>query len=181
MNSTNLLLLLCWTVLFNSAAVRRANATEVIEAVHVQQQRNMGEDPSPARTDFRKIMTGEMMTKEGTRYPFHSWKSADGVTVTSSILRFGSVTQARKAFSERLNDASRVIERMPRVNRAGRKTGERAVAVFSYQDKGKEKQFAAILWTEDKVFHDVESVSLRHAQAFEREFYPVPNRGRLPR
>lgn len=136
-----------------------------------QRQEDTGADLKQSDLDFKEVLMGERAVRHGSSFPFHTWKSADGVIVESSIQEFNSTIQAKSAFSNRVKQASRIIQTGSRLSKDGRKTGERAVVVFS--DQRPEHEIAGILWTDGRVFHEVESVSLRHAKAFEQQMYPA--------
>jgi hypothetical protein len=141
------------------------------QALELQQKKTTSDANSDrASLDFKEVMVGEQMTQDGTKRPFHTWKASDGVSVTSFTQEFRSHAQANHSFSKRLKQASQVIEKKPKVDKAGHQVGQRAVVTFSYP--GKKEQFSGIIWTEGSIFHDVESVSPDHAILFEKEFYP---------
>ncbi len=170
MKMTSIKILLCWALVFSLSDSRRIYLAEVERGFSGQQRGGTEADSKQSDLDFKETSMGEAVTAEGFHYPFHDWKSNDGVAVTSAILTYNSSGQAREAFLKRLTESSKVIERSPRIGKSGRKRGERAIATFSYP--GRKEEFSGILWTDGREFHDVESLSLRHALAFEQKFYP---------
>jgi hypothetical protein len=170
MNSLSLRSIICWMILaFYTASVQVPFAGERKTTLTRKQQANESNALARDDLDFKETMVGEQGAPNGTHLSFHTWRATDGITVTSSMQEFRSIAQAKKAFAHRLKEAVKVTDRKPRLGQGGRETGERALASFSYPNKT--EQFLGIIWTDGLTFHDVESVSLPHALAFEKRFY----------
>jgi hypothetical protein len=159
------------SIFLTSGLEVHANSRSVFRQALESEQKTTSEATSDqASLEFKEVMMGEQVATDGTKRPFHTWKASDGVSVTSFTQEFRSHAQANHSFSKRLKEASQVIEKKPKVDKAGHQVGQRAVVTFSYP--GKKEQFSGIIWTEGPIFHDVESVSLEHAVLFEKRFYP---------
>jgi hypothetical protein len=171
MASINLRILLCLSLALGLRIGRRIYPADLMPESASHQLTGGGGESKSTDLDFKETMVGEAVTSDGFRYPIHDWKSNDGVALSSSILTFSSEAQAREALSNRIKGASAVVERGPRINISGRRTGERVMVTFSYAGR-KEASFG-ILWTDGEKFHDIESFSLRHVLAFEQKFYPI--------
>jgi hypothetical protein len=166
----SILLVIISSFLASGVEVRPISRSVCRQALESEQKTTSEATSGRASLEFKEVMMGEQIATDGTKRPFHTWKASDGVSVTSFTQEFRSHAQANYSFSKRLKQASQVIEKTPKVDKAGRRVGQRAVVTFSYP--GKKEQFSGIIWTEGSIFHDVESLSLEHAALFEKKIYP---------
>jgi hypothetical protein len=155
-----------------SCTNRRSTIPQREKASEEAQQNDQKSASQQNEINFKEILEGERITRDGQRFPFHSWRSSDGITVTSSTQEFSTAARAHSAYSGRVRDASRVIRTGPRTSEDEHIVGERSVVTFVAQGSGREVY--GVLWTDGSTLHDVESISLRHALAFEGKFYPPP-------
>jgi hypothetical protein len=79
---------------------------------------------------------------------------------------YPSAEKANEVFQSQVNEAVRVIERTPKLDKEGRKVGERAVAVFFSQENN--EHYACVFWTDKTILHSVYSSSLMHVLDFEK-------------
>ena len=145
----------------------RSSRAETMESPHHQEL-------SSEAFEFKDIQGGRGKTEDGIPFSYHLYKSCDGVGVSTTVENRSSVFSALKALQRKVKTASKIIERGPKLDDKGQRTGERVVAMFA--SNGSEKERAAVLWTEGSDFHYLESSSLRHLIAFEKKYYPGPRR-----
>lgn len=95
-----------------------------------------------------------------------SFKSFDGVKLSSTSSGFPSRQSAEAALQTSLREATEIIERKPLLNDAGENVGERVVARFPPNEYTAEG-YISILALENDRLSEIASTSLRHAVAFE--------------
>ncbi|HEV8428743.1 MAG TPA: hypothetical protein VGQ41_12655 [Pyrinomonadaceae bacterium] len=108
-------------------------------------------------------------TKDGAPFASQAYQSSDGIGVSVTRENRDSATRASKELQRKLKATTRVIERSPKLDEKGRRVGERVVAMFALDDSQKEQ--ASVLWTNGRQFYYIESLSLKHALEFEKQFY----------
>ncbi len=95
-----------------------------------------------------------------------SYKSFDGVKLSSTSSTFPSRQSAGSALQTSLQEATEIIERKPLHNDAGETIGERVVAKFPPNEIATDGYISILALENDRVF-EIASTSLRHAVAFE--------------
>lgn len=95
-----------------------------------------------------------------------SYKSFDGVKLSSTYSTFSSRQSAESALQTSLREATEIIERKPLYNDAGETIGERVVARFPPNEIATDGYIAILALENDRLFK-IASTSLRHAVAFE--------------
>jgi hypothetical protein len=95
------------------------------------------------------------------------YKSPDGVEVFFDVKGYVSPELAAAALTEEVGRAARVIERGEKLDKGGRVVGERVVAML--RPEGSKKEVAIIFWTNKSVFCLIQSLSVRHAIALEKD------------
>lgn len=119
--------------------------------------------------EFKDLQGGRAKTRDGTPFSYHLYKSSDGVGVTTIVENHSSPASAQKALRKKLRTAIKIIERGPRTEDQAKEKGERAV--FTFPLPGSNKEQAAVLWTDGQQLYHIESLSLKHALAFEKQYY----------
>ena len=95
-----------------------------------------------------------------------SYKSFDGVRLSSTYSTFPSRQSAEAALQTSLREATEIIERKPLHNDAGEIVGERVVARFPANEMATDGYVSILAIENDRLFQ-IASTSLRHAVAFE--------------
>src|SRR5215472_9305358 len=114
---------------------------------------------------FKDEVGGLAIAKDGNELSFHTYKSQDGVTLSTFIETCSSPELAKKAFEEKVKEASSIIARGARLDRNGEYLGERAVLTVENMIKGKVESESFICWTTPSRLHWIQSKSLKHALA----------------
>jgi len=117
--------------------------------------------------EFSFVKGGNGRTRQGVRFSTVLYKSSDGVSVSATTEERRSAGAANKELHTRLRATRRIVERGSKLDEKGRRIGERVVAIYVLNDK----EQAAVLWTNGQQFYYIESLSLKHALEFERQFY----------
>jgi hypothetical protein len=107
------------------------------------------------------------ITDRGEMLGFTYYKSADGVTVGVLNGEFSSTTMAHQHLRVEMTRALKILQRSQIKDKAGMNVGERVVAVM----RGKEthEKIQTVMWTKLMSFHQIFSVSLKHAIELERQ------------
>jgi hypothetical protein len=100
---------------------------------------------------------GFSVTRHTSSYFVKLWFSHAG---------YPSAEKAEEVFQSRVSEAVRIIERTPKLDKEGRKVGERVVAIFFSQEHN--EQYAAVFWTDKTILRSVYSSSLMHVLDFEK-------------
>ena len=95
-----------------------------------------------------------------------SYKSFDGVKLSSTSSMFPSRQSAEVALQTSLREATEIIEQKPLHNDAGENVGARVVARFPPNEIATEGYVSILALENDRLF-EIASTSLRHAVAFE--------------
>ncbi len=132
---------------------------------------NMSPQQTPSNQDltFTDKMGGKGMTRDGAPFSSHVYESSDGVELSVTRENRDSSPKADKALQRKLKKAIRIIERGSKLDEKGQRVGERVVAMLALDDSQKEQ--ASVLWTNGQQLYYIESLSLKHALEFEKQFY----------
>jgi len=125
---------------------------------------------------FELLSEGRLGGKDLVSGSFHNYKSNDGVSLTRTMDQYASATRAREQVQWMLGKAVKVIERGPKGPNQGKREGERIVFLWRRWKAGAVE--AVVLWTDGPELYLIQSVSLRHVLAFEKQYYtdwrPLP-------
>ncbi len=127
---------------------------------------------------FKVVLEGSGFVKDGS-FSFGDYKSEDGVVVERRVESYRSGARAREEMERRIRKASKVIERGAKRERQGRQKAERAVLMFGGSRSGSPQ--AVVLWTHGSKLYVLESSSLKHVLAFEKQVYEAPLLPQAPR
>lgn len=130
---------------------------------------NLKQAPDNQEITFADKLGAKGTTKDGAPFSTHVYESSDGVVVSIMRENRDSPTKADRALQKRLKRAIRIIERGSTLDEKGQRVGERVVAMFALDNSQKEQ--ASVLWTNGQQLYYIESLSLKHALEFERQFY----------
>ena len=120
---------------------------------------------SPIRFEADLIACGRV-ADSSRGFSVARYTSSYFVKVWFSHTGHPSAEKANEVFQAQAEEAVRVIERTPKFDKAGRKVGERAVALFFSQEYN--EQYACVFWTDEKILHSVCSSSLKLVLEFEK-------------
>jgi hypothetical protein len=151
--------LLCWQTGLLTAAVRTLRGI-----VAAQSSESARKKPV-----FKEDAAGTILNRDGFEVDLHGFKSSDGNSVSYSLSTpLGSAT-ALDELDRQLALADHVVVREPFRNAEGHVAGERAVIFF--EGRRTHEEIAAILWTDGRILHRIESRSLYHALEFEKQLH----------
>jgi hypothetical protein len=114
---------------------------------------------------------GEMYDESGNgkHIPFTDYKASDGTGLKAMDPEFESPEKAEEYFEIRIAKAQKITTRSKKRNSRGRVIGERAEGVYSSPDG---TTFPAVLWTDGKVFREIDSRSLPLSLKLEKAITP---------
>jgi hypothetical protein len=93
-------------------------------------------------------------TEGGVAYSEQQFKTSDCETINIQTIHFGSPVLAEEEFKKQLSLATNIVEQGTKVNAAGERVGERAVAMLKAErDEPLDKTIVA--WTEGSEFHSI--------------------------
>jgi hypothetical protein len=118
---------------------------------------------------FNEVSSKKGSTKDGAPFSSQLYQSSDGIEVTVTRENRDSAGRANKELQKKLKGSLRIIGRAPKLDEKRERVGERVVAIFAFDDSQKEQ--ASVLWTNGQQFYYIESLSLKHALEFEKQFY----------
>ena len=125
-------------------------------------------DSQEAEMTFKSMGAGSGKTEDGSEYSFAWMESSDGVVVSARTERRRSAARARGVLKRTLRGAE-IVERSRKMDKRARQVGQRVVARLP--SKGQNRIRYLVLWTEGSDFHYLESVSLPHILALEKQYY----------
>jgi hypothetical protein len=120
-------------------------------------------------TSFKNVAGGEMLGENGVKVPFSDYKTPDGTGLMATDPGFASPEKAVEYFELRLSKAQKVSHRGKKRNLHGRIIGQRAEAIYLSVDG---TTYNAILWTDGRVFREIDSSSLPLSLKLEKAFTP---------
>lgn len=151
----------------------RAAKTPSIQDTSQPQAENRHQQPSANQAiKYENIVSGRAETADGTPFSFQSYKSADGVPISTRVERRNSAARAEKELLRNMNAAVKILEQGPKLDVSGRKIGKRVV--LTTKQEGSTKLQTTVLWTEGSQLHFIESPSLQHALEFEKWYSQNP-------
>ncbi|SRR6266478_3456574 len=121
---------------------------------------------------FKDEEGGSGTTEDGNRFSFHSYKSQDDVRLLTYIEICPSPEFAKKAFDQKLKEASSIIARGPRLDKSGKSIGERVVLTVEKKTQGQAESESFVCWVIGSRLHWIQCKSLKHALAFEKALFP---------
>src|SRR5688500_20387338 len=105
----------------------------------------------------------------GLRNTSTSYRSSYFMQTSTSYVSYDCEAHASDAFNEELNDALRVYDVSPKVNKEGVLIEQRALALF--YSEGTREYYIVALWREGKALHSIRSRSYTHVMDFERQHF----------
>lgn len=107
-------------------------------------------------------------TEEGFIFSERQFRSSDCETVSTRVEYFDSPARASEELQKKLKKAVDVIEQGPKLNAAGQRVGERAVAVVASDLTEGYLDQTVVMWTENSEFHTIKAPSLQYILEFEK-------------
>lgn len=127
------------------------------------------EAPKKEQVRFELLAEGRLMEKDSVTGAFHNYRSDDGVFLQRKAIEYRSDVRAREEMQRMINTAAKMIDRGSKLEGEGSRKGERAVLLWRRWRAG--EVHAVVLWTDGPELYILESRSLRHVLAFERQVY----------
>lgn len=118
---------------------------------------------------FNEVSSKKGATKDGAPFAAQLYQSSDGTELIVTRENRDSASRANKELQKKLKAAITIIERGPKLNEKEQRVGERVVVTFA-PDRSQEEK-ALVLWTNGNQLYYIESLSLKHALEFEKQFY----------
>lgn len=109
-------------------------------------------------------MMGELVDKDGTHLGFTDYKASDGITLQALYNDFGTPSEAEIELEKEIKAAAKVVEIGVKKNKEGTSVGRRAQIIL----RAPRVKWSAVLWTDGRSFHEIESRSLRDILELER-------------
>jgi hypothetical protein len=122
---------------------------------------------------------GEIMDQDGFRLSIHGFKISDGGNLSYYLFIPIASASANDEFERWLAPADFVVVRDVVKNARGEGVGRRAVVFFPNRDA--QGEVAAVVWSDGRDLHSIESLSLYDALVFEKRVLaglpnpPAPN------
>jgi hypothetical protein len=137
------------------------------------------EEPAEAEDIFFRfeVHVSAFNAKSGGRAYISTYKSEDGVILEQRLEEYRSPAVAYEELHRMIRKATRVVERLPRLNDVGQQVGERAVLFVP--DRKSRSEVAVVVWSEGDDLWVLESSSLRHVQAFYAQRFAGPEKPRV--
>lgn len=155
------LAMLLWEI--GSGPIPPAEARQELET-----QQNPAGLQTKDQFQFKDENGGKGITKDGNVFSFHTYSSNDGVKLLTYIETLASVELAKRALDEKLKEASSVVSRGPKLEKSGKRIGERVVLTIERKTQGEAESQSFVCWTTGSSLHWIQSKSLKHALAFEK-------------
>ena len=165
-----LLILLVITAVFHVAKPSSSGGLALASAGSRKPDRQKARKNEQVR--FELLAEGRLMEKDAVTGAFHNYRSDDGVSLQRRTIEYRSNARAREEMQRMVNTAGKVIDRGRKLEGEGSRKGERAVLLWRRWQAG--QILAVVLWTDGPELYILESPSLPHVLAFERQVYQEP-------
>jgi hypothetical protein len=119
---------------------------------------------------FTWVASGRLAKKGSQGISFSNYRSNDSVVAQHRIERYASSEVALQERQRMLEQAEKVLERGPTRPSEGGGKGERFVLLTRRWKRGATQ--VAVVWTKGSDLYVMESPSLKHVLALERQLYP---------
>jgi hypothetical protein len=162
-NDTQMVLKLLLVASFASVAAYCVPAAEGRHAVSQASSNAQGLEEIEPR--FIRGQSGDSI-QDGVVLGFTVYKASDGISVTVFYNDFKDASEASAIFEKKLIRAPKVLMRGQKIDRGGKIVGERA-EIRLPQPK---ETLSAVMWTDGRKFHEIESISLRDIRAMEKVY-----------
>jgi hypothetical protein len=148
-------------------AARSSVLPRSLEEKYTSQQRSLNANQAQKndKLQFTRGASGDQI-QDGEVFGFTNYRASDGASLTVSYNTFPDAAQAKAWFEKEVTRSTKVVERGPKKDGTGKVVGKRAQIVPA---KPNEK-LVAIIWTDGRSLHEVQSTSLRDALEFERVY-----------
>ena len=121
----------------------------------------------PTSIRFEEVLVADIKGKNLNSGTVYTYRSEDGVYVKRTLLSYRSVAQASAEFDRTVKKAIKVIEHSNPASPGHKGVGRRYVVLL--RKGGVKETEAAILWTSGVDFYELQSKSLKHALALEKQ------------
>ena len=131
-----------------------------------QQTTTTQQSSNEQKIEFQSVLSVSGKTADGTPSFSNSYKSSDGIMVSTRIERHNSPVSAKKEFNRNIKAAVEILKREPKLNENGKQVGERAL-LSAKQEESNILQ-TILVWTDNSQVYFIESTSLQHTLEFEK-------------
>ena len=118
--------------------------------------------------EFKRGDSGEIVTKDGVRLGFTDFKASDGAVLRVLYWDFENQTDATEVLDKEVAQATKIIERAAKRDRAGKLVGERVEVEFPSTKP--HEILHGILWTDGPKFHEIQSIALSDLRELEKVY-----------
>jgi len=136
---------------------------------HEHQSTSVGQKPPAADEclSFESVMMGELVDQAGTKLGLRTvgrsetilgstiFKAPNGVRLTAKSGEFGSPSQAKRYFDERLSRSLKILKWGTKKDKGGKTVGLRAEVLDP------DSKVLTVVWSSGSWFHEISSSSLR--------------------
>lgn len=109
----------------------------------------------------------EGRTEAGVAYSEQQFETSDCESINTQTMYFGSPVLADKEFEKQLSRATNIVEQGAKVNAAGQRVGERAVAMLKAERLDEPLDKTIVAWTEGSEYHSITGPNA-HVLEFEK-------------
>jgi len=114
-------------------------------------------------------LSGGKLEHEGVTVEVKNYKEQNDVLLREIIQEYRSSSGSDEEMQKMIKTAASLVERGPKLDRNGRRVGERVVLIMGPASGGPGP--AAVVWTQGAKLYILRSSSLPHVFAFEKQFY----------
>jgi hypothetical protein len=154
------------TMLLITSAVKPLSVFQSRQSVP-EESSSSGQANAEDKLKFTAGILGQL-TENGEKLGFTDIQASDGVSLKVMYKSFGDAHQASEFFEKEIGRAVRTDKRGKKINRTGKVVGERAQVLFASIVTGED--YPAVLWTDGRQFHLIESKSLADILELERVY-----------
>jgi len=114
---------------------------------------------------FTRGSSGDLI-QDGVDLGFTGYQASDGVSLIVTYNTFGDAKEASAFFEKEIAMADKVTKQGDKLDRAGKIIGKRAEILHSKHNE----QVTAVLWTDGREFHEIQSTSLKDILEMEKVY-----------
>lgn len=104
---------------------------------------------------FNASKASDGKTEAGAAYSEKQFQTSDCETIKTQTIYFNSPARADEEFKKQLSRATNIIEQGAKVNAAGQRVGERAVAMLKAERLDEPLDKTLVAWTDGSEYHSI--------------------------
>jgi hypothetical protein len=128
----------------------------------------VSQQPRGVNVRFRLVLSGKLKVKDADTAGFDLYKTEQGTSLQRRTEVYHSASQAKDKMNAMFDGAERLVQRGPKLDKAGLPVGERILFI------SKQSQ-ATVSWTEGKTLYVIESSNLSDVLDFENQLVQAGN------